>query len=373
MSPARRRLAAVFGAFASLAIIGYAALEWGSDPPPPLAHTLLQPAQPPRVADLSAAIPEALVRPGPIAPGALAARVGVPSEPVMEDAARLAPTEVVPLGEALPPPWAAAPAWTVGDQPPVVSAAAVVVMDEASGAVLYSYGAHERRAPASLTKMATAILAAERGDLDALVVSDVDAFAMPGSSLMGLHLGDEFTLRDLLFGLMLPSGNDAALAIARHVSGSDQAFAEEMTNLARRLGLRDTRFTNPHGLTSRGHYSSAYDLAVMARYLMSIPTLREVVAAPSWLADGSRNIVMRNVNPLLHSYPGADGVKTGFTRTAGKTFVGSVTQDGHRVYVVLLNAPDREADAVALFDWVFDAYVWPEAEMTADATGPTIG
>ena len=372
MSPALRRPAAFFSLVVAAALLGNLLQPWGKAPPP-LAHSLLRPLTTPAPSDLVAVAEAALERPDAIAPGALAADPGFPSEPVLEDAARLAPTDLVPLGEAWPQAWAPAPTWIVGNQPPVVSAASVVILDEASLAVLYSYCAHERRAPASLTKMATAIIAAERGDLDALVVSDVDAAAMPGSSLMGLHTGDQFTLRDLLFGLMLPSGNDASLAIARHLSGSEQAFAVDMTNLARRLGLTDTRFANPHGLESWGHYSSAYDLAVMARYLMSIPALRDIVATPSWTAVGSRPIAMRNVNRLLASYPGADGVKTGFTWEAGKTFVGSVTRDGHRVYVVLLNAPNREADAIALFDWVFQAYVWPEAGYAASPPSPTTG
>lgn len=367
MLSALRRLAALFFLLVAVAVVGSVLQPWGSEAPPPLAHSLLRPVATPVVPGLATVVEAAVERPEAIAPGALAAAPNVPSPPTFEDAARLLPGAVVPLGEAWPEAWAPAPTWMEGNNPPVVSAASVVILDEASLAVLYSYGAHERRAPASLTKMATAILAAERGDLDALVVSDVDAAAMPGSSLMGLHAGDEFTLRDLLFGLMLPSGNDASLAIARHLSGTEQAFAVEMTNLARRLGLTDTRFANPHGLGGWGHYSSAYDLAVMARYLMSIPALRDIVATPSWTAFGSRPIAMRNVNPLLYSYPGADGVKTGFTWGAGKTFVGSVTRDGHRVYVVLLNAPTREADAIALFDWVFQAYTWPE---TGYAAGP---
>ena|SRR5688572_30313892 len=111
----------------------------------------------------------------------------------------------------------------------------------------------------------------------------------------------------------------------------------------------------------------------MARYLMSIPALRDIVATPSWTATGSRSIAMYNVNRLLSAYPGADGVKTGFTWEAGRAFVGSVTRDGHRVYVVLLNAPNREADAIALFDWVFQAYIWPEAGHVASPPSPTTG
>ena len=181
---------------------------------------------------------------------------------------------------------------------------------------------------------------------------------MRRSTLMGLEPGDEFTLRDLLYGLMLPSGNDAALAIARHVSGTEQAFAREMNAFARRLGLTDTHFSNPHGLGRRNHYTTAYDIAILARYLMTIPELREVVGAASWSANGSRTINMRSLNPLLWSYPGVDGVKTGYTWSAGRTIVASAVRDGRRIYVVLLDAPDRDGDARKLLEWTFESYEW---------------
>lgn len=236
---------------------------------------------------------------------------------------------------------------------PTVEAKAAVVIDGTTGMVLSQQDAHLALPPASLTKMVTAILAIEAGDLDAWVKTDVDSRQMPGSSLMGLLPGDCFRLRDLVYGLMLPSGNDAALAIARYVAGSDQAFVERMNSLMTRLGLKDSHFVNPHGLDAAGHTASAYDLAMVARYAMTLPFFAQVVSTPQWSANGSRTINLPNVNGFLTSYSGADGVKTGFTDAAGRTLVASATQNGRRVFVALLNAPDRYGDAGKLLDWAF--------------------
>jgi serine-type D-Ala-D-Ala carboxypeptidase (penicillin-binding protein 5/6) len=218
----------------------------------------------------------------------------------------------------VPAPTGAAPVFRGGAAAPAVAAVAAVVVDEASGAVLYSKDAYAALAPASLTKIATAVLVLEKGDLDREVTVDVDSRQMPGSSLMGLLPGDRFTIRDLLYGLMLPSGNDAALALARATSGSDAAFVVEMNALMERLGLYTTHYANPHGLGAPNHMTSAYDLAMLSRYAMMIPGFKEIVTAPWWVAKGSREIPM------------------------------------------LLNDANRDADAAALLDWAFAAYEWPK-------------
>jgi D-alanyl-D-alanine carboxypeptidase len=243
-----------------------------------------------------------------------------------------------------------------------VSAASAVVLDEESGALLYAKAGHDIRAPASLTKIATAVLALEHGRLDAEVAVDVDSRVMRGSTVMGLIPGDRFTLRDLLYGMMLPSGNDAALAIGRYLAGSDAAFVAQMNALAERLGLWDTHFANAHGLGARDHLTSARDLAMLARYAMSVPGFAKIVGAASWTANGSRQITLYNINTFLFAYPGADGLKTGYTRRAGSTIAASAVLDGHRVYVILLNAPQREADAAALMDWAFASHRWLAVE-----------
>jgi D-alanyl-D-alanine carboxypeptidase (penicillin-binding protein 5/6) len=240
----------------------------------------------------------------------------------------------------------------------VVTALSAVVLDEGSGAVLYDKVAGRPLPPASLTKIATAVVALEEGNLDSTVVVDVDSEAMKSSTVMGLLPGDHFFLRDMLYGLMLPSGNDAALAIGRHIAGSDDGFVEKMNALARRLVLNETRFTNAHGLTRRGHVSSAHDLAVLSRYAMNVPGFAQIVGTPYWTAVGSRTIELTNVHPFTFSYPGGDGIKTGYTGRAGRTMVASAVRDGHRVYVVLLNSPEMEKDAAALMDWAFANHRW---------------
>lgn len=273
----------------------------------------------------------------------------------------LAPQSVEPQGALLPPPSAAAPTLRPdAPAPPAVSARAAVIVDEASAAILVERDAQVPLPPASLTKIATAIVVIDRLPLENWVETDVDSREMRGSSVMGLQPGDWFTARDLLFGLMLPSGNDAALALARATSGNDAAFVAEMNRMVRSLGLRSTNFTNPHGLSNRNHLSSAYDMAMLARYAMSMPTFRNVVATRGTWANGTRDIWLNNGNSFNAKYPGADGVKIGYTRSAGNTLVASATRNGRRLYAVVLNSVDRDADAAALLDWAFANYTWPE-------------
>jgi D-alanyl-D-alanine carboxypeptidase (penicillin-binding protein 5/6) len=261
-----------------------------------------------------------------------------------------------------PAPWAPVPLPRTNVGAPQPQAAAAVVMDEASGAVLFERDADVSLAPASLTKIATAVVALELGgDLDRRVTVDVDSRAMPGSTVMGLLPGDEFTLRDLLYGLMLPSGNDAALAIGRAVSGSDSAFVAQMNMLMLSLGLVESHFTNPHGLGGNGHVMSAYDLAALTRYAMQMDGFKVLASTRAWTARGSRLISMTNLNNLLGAYSGADGVKVGYTGRAGHTLVASASRNGHRVIVVLLNAPAAKDDASKLLDWAFANYIWPQS------------
>ena len=269
--------------------------------------------------------------------------------------AEIAPPSVSPMPVA----WAGAPHPRLPVLPPVpaLNARAAVLMDEASGVVLFDKDAHSPLPPASLTKIATLILALESGRLDEWVDVDVDSRAMPGSTIMGLEPGDRFRLLDLLYGLMLPSGNDAALAIGRFLAGSDAAFVAEMNHLTARLGLTESNFLNPHGLGGGLHATSAYDLAMLSRYGMSLPGFREIVTATSWRAEGSRTLLLNNINTFL-SYPGADGLKTGYTRSAGSTLAASATRNGHRLFAIILNSPTRDDDARRLLNWAFTNLTW---------------
>ncbi len=284
-------------------------------------------------------------------------------EPILADLPPIpTPEPLPPLGSPLPPFWAEAPSLKPGAaQPPAIAGIAAVIVDEASGAVLYDKNAHMSAAPASLTKIATLVLALEDGRLDEVVETDVDSASMRGSTIMGLEPGDRFSLRDLLYGMMLPSGNDAALAVGRFVALNDEAFVKRMNLLMRRLGLSETTWANPHGLDRGGnHMTSAYDLAMVSRYGMSLPGFHEIVNARYYTAGGSRTIPLANINSFINLYPGADGIKTGYTRRAGSTLAASATKRGQRLYAVVLNSGTREVDAQRLLDWAFANYTWPQ-------------
>jgi D-alanyl-D-alanine carboxypeptidase (penicillin-binding protein 5/6) len=259
-----------------------------------------------------------------------------------------------------PAAWSAAPSRTTSVAPPAVNALSAIVLDEASGQVLFEADPYREMPPASLTKIATAILVLREGNLDRETISDVDGYLMRGSTTMGLYAGDRLTRRDLLYGLMLQSGNDAALVLGRSIAGTDEAFVARMNELVRSLGLKHTSFANPHGLGRVG-YSSAYDLAILARYAMQYPDFRQAVSSITWEVTGSRNYAVHNINSFLFNYDGADGVKTGYTNGAGRTIVASATRDGHRLYAVLLNDQALYTDAIKLLDWAFENHKWSSA------------
>ena len=246
--------------------------------------------------------------------------------------------------------------------PPDVTARYVAVIDEASGQVLHGEDPHGRSGPASVTKIATALITLEHWGVDRLdeqvpISIDGDAMAARGSTVMGLQPGDELTVRTLLYGLMLPSGNDAAEQLALTVGGERQRFIDWMNQKVASLALGDTHFVNPHGLDNRQHYSSAYDLVMLGREGMRRPdsTFRDLARAQTFKGEG---YTFTNLNRLLPIYPGADGVKIGYTPTAGKTMVASATRDGHRVYVGLLHSADLPGDSAALLDWAWSSFRW---------------
>ncbi len=242
--------------------------------------------------------------------------------------------------------------------PPPITSRAAVVVDGETGRVLYDLHAHDRLPPASTTKIMTALLSVESLNLDNRVVSDIDATKLIDSSVMGLRPGVPITVRDLLYGLLLPSGNDAAIELAKKVAGSENAFVNRMNDRAAALGLTDTHFVNPHGLDSRRHYSSAYDLAMMGREAMTNATFAALVRTQDHYLAAPFDYNLHNGNSMLANYPGADGVKIGWTDRAGWTLVASATREGHRVFVTVLDSKDRDADATALLDWAWQSHRW---------------
>ncbi|MFN7019471.1 MAG: serine hydrolase [Fimbriimonadales bacterium] len=250
---------------------------------------------------------------------------------------------------------------------PQVQARAAVLIDAETGQTLYARRAHQQLPPASLTKIMTAILVLEACDLDDTVQASKRAVNTQPSS-MNLRVGEQVKVRDLLYALMLRSANDAAVALAEHVAGSVEAFAQQMNQKARELGAKRTHFVNPHGLHHPKHRSTAYDLALITRYAMQNETFRAIVKTPHYIVERSINqddLWMVNKAKFLKEYPYAEGVKTGYTKPAGFCFAGAATREGRRQITVVLNSPQREADTIALMEHGFND--WERIELTPDA------
>jgi hypothetical protein len=247
------------------------------------------------------------------------------------------------------------PRRTTASWPQGISAPYAVVVDGASGEILWGRNAHARVAPASLTKIVTSLVALDRVKLTDQVTVRFDTSRMWESTTMGLTPGETVSMETLLFGLMLNSGNDAALALANYVAGSEPAFAELMNAKARELGLEDSHFVNPHGLDADDHYSSPFDLCSFSRVGMRDQTFYRLASSRTYEAEGYQ---LHNLNRLLGLYPKADGVKVGFTDNAGRAMVGSATQDGRRLFVALIRSQNPAPEAQALLEWAFKGYVW---------------
>ena len=254
-----------------------------------------------------------------------------------------------------------APVRKAGSPDPQPSTDSFVVVDGDSGAVLFEENAHNPVAMASLTKIMTAIVGIEHGNLADFPKIDVDAREFADSTVMGLEPRFNVTFEDLLYGLMLPSGNDAAVAIAHYVAGDEKNFVRLMNEKAEWLGLHSTHFANPHGLDASDHYSSPYDMAAMGRYAMQYPVFRQLAAAKTYdIRRSNIAYTLQNLNPILWSYPGADGVKIGFTDNAGRSIVASATRNGHRVFVAFMRSKAGLApDSAHLLDWAFAYHIWP--------------
>jgi len=247
-------------------------------------------------------------------------------------------------------------------QPPAVTAQAALLADARTGAILFQRNAHQRLAPASTTKLMTALLALERGDLADMVTVPPAALTV-GEASMGLVAGETLTLEELLYGLLLVSANDAAQTIAIHIGGSVEGFVALMNARAAGMGLADTHFVNPHGLDASQHFTSAADLLTLTRQALGHADFGRIVAAPQATVAGR---VLVSTNELLGTYPGADGVKTGTTDAAGQCLVASARWEEGQAIVVLLGSGDRYSDAAALLDFYFQHYGWRALELPAN-------
>lgn len=247
-------------------------------------------------------------------------------------------------------------------KPPVLSAPSAILIDADTGQVLWEKNADVRRAPASTTKILTALLFIEHArPTDVITVMDPKITKIEESSLH-LRPWEKLTAKDLLYGLMLRSANDGAVVVAHHVAGSVSGFATMMNAKAKELGATNSQFKNPNGLTQPGHYSTARDLAVIARAALAEPRFADAVGTPKRIIARSKvtqdtTIVTRAKRKFFDKFPGADGVKTGYTRAAGHCFVGSATRDGRRLLSVVLGAKNSAiADTIPLLSWGFQRF-----------------
>ena len=247
---------------------------------------------------------------------------------------------------------------TAADSALSVSAKSAILINAEDGEIYYRKNADAPMGMASTTKLMTAIVALSLCDPDRVISVPREAVGTEGSSVY-LVEGERLTLRELLYALLLSSANDAAVAIAVSLSGDIEGFADEMNAYAKRLGLTRTHFTNPHGLYDEGHYTTARELAMIAREALRYPLIEEIVSTQKATIPHSGEADKRllvNHNKLLKSYDGAVGMKTGFTKKTGRCLVSAARRDGLTLIAVTLNAPDDWRDHTALLDYGFSNY-----------------
>lgn len=232
------------------------------------------------------------------------------------------------------------------------------LIDVSSGRILYSKDGDKEMRIASLTKIMTALVAVEEEDLKSVVTVSKNAAGKEGSSLY-LKLGEKMSLENMLYGLMLRSGNDAATAIAEHVGGSEEGFVHLMNQKAEEIGLSHTQFKNPHGLDAEGHYSTANDMAKLTAYALHNADFKRIVGTQQKKAPNPNetwDYNWLNKNKMLRLYEGADGVKTGYTKLAFRCLVSSATREGQQLAAVTLNDGDDWNDHAKMLNYGFEHY-----------------
>lgn len=243
---------------------------------------------------------------------------------------------------------------------PNISAQSAILIESTSGRILYSKNSDQKLPMASTTKIMTAICALEyfKGNPDEQAEISQTAANVEGSS-MYLQAGEQMSLKELLYGLMLSSGNDAAVAISERVCENQEAFVSLMNEKAKQIGLFNTNFKNPNGLPDEEHYSTASDMAKLCAYALKNPTFSEIVKTKNYKISGDKKAyprILTNHNKLLSMYEGCVGVKTGFTKAAGRCLVSSAICDDMQLVCVTLNAPNDWNDHISLFNFGFENY-----------------
>lgn len=257
-----------------------------------------------------------------------------------------------------------APSAALAQEQPSVSAGSAVLIDGLSGKVLYEKNAYETMPMASTTKIMTTLLAIESGDLEREITTTKEMVTVEGSS-MGLVEGDTVSLKALCYGMLLCSGNDAANTTALALAGSLPDFARKMNEKADALGLQQTNFVTPSGLDAEGHYSTAYDMALLGRAAMKNETFAAMAASRTARVSFGNPPYERTLyghNKLLSMYADAVGIKTGFTKKSGRCLVSAAKRGGALLVAVTLSAPDDWNDHIKLFDYGFSLY----SEQTLD-------
>lgn len=241
------------------------------------------------------------------------------------------------------------------EEQPILNAKSAILIEASTGRVLYEKNAEDRCAMASTTKIMTALVVIETGNLQDVVTISKHAASTTGSTIH-LQIGEQITVNDLLYGLLLSSGNDAAVALAEHIAGSEEAFLECMNQKAVSLGLTNTHFATVHGLDHKDHYSTAYDMATLASVCMKNETFRRIVSTTE-IHISQRTL--RNTNDLLFTYAGATGLKTGYTDGAGRCLIASAKRDGMELIAVVLGCESkttRFSDSRKLLDYGFENF-----------------
>lgn len=232
-----------------------------------------------------------------------------------------------------------------------------IVMDLDSGRVLYENDANHQRLIASITKIMTAILAIENGDLDKKVIVGEEVLSMYGTNIY-VEVGEKMTMRDLIYGLLLRSGNDAAVVIAKEIGGTEAKFVQMMNSKAREIGMKNTVFKNPHGLDEvTENYSTAYDMALLSKYAFSNKIYRKIVATKKYeVSTGKKTYLWYNRNRLLDNYKYCTGGKNGYTPSAGKTLVSTASKGNLNLTIVSLNDGDSYINHQNLYENMFSKY-----------------
>jgi len=263
------------------------------------------------------------------------------------------------------------PAYAANPLYPQTNGKAVILMDATSGRVLYERNSHQQLPPASLTKIMTALLVVENGDLNQNVVISEFAAATPESTVY-LEPGETLTRMELLYAAMLPSANDACNALAESIAGNEANFVKLMNKRVRELGLKNTQFKNAHGLHAEGHYSSAYDLALLSKKGLSNPLFAQVTQTQRkvipWEGKDEDRLLL-NQNRLLYRYEGAIGVKTGYTRQAGNCVVGAARRGDMVLIAVSMNSPTVYEDLENMLNYGFNNYKMITLGKAGDISG----